>query len=118
MRFMTLLAALAVSIGAHAAEPAFSAFVVLGPNGVALVRVITEAQTCPTISVNGRDKPMTIRAPAETVPLRPTLSAPDKSKPSVFNVTTCEATLPIGTAKASVLGRALPVPKPGSTALW
>ncbi len=102
---------LLLAVVARAAEPEFTSFVALGAKGVPLVRVITRAATCPAIVVDGQSKPMTLRAPAETVPLRSTLSTPDKSKPSVFDVTTCEATLPIGTARASVLGRSLPVPK-------
>ncbi len=87
-------------------------FVVLGPDGVAVARVITGAQVCPPISIDGVDEKMTLRAPAETLPLRPTRSEPADSKPSAFPVIMCEAVLPKGASSAIVGGMPLPLPKP------
>jgi len=91
--------------------PAFTSFVVLGEGSAAVARVLIDAPACPDIVVDGRPLPMTLRAPAATVPLRPTASAPADSKPAAFPLLTCEAALPAGShVQASVLGRALPQP--------
>jgi hypothetical protein len=55
---------------------------------------------------------MTVRAAAGTVPLRPTRSPPEESKPSAFPVLVCDALLGARTIRASVGGHVLPVPKP------
>jgi hypothetical protein len=54
---------------------------------------------------------MSVRMPAETIPVRP--SRPDLRPPkaSAFPVTTCEATLPATATRASVDGQSLPLPK-------
>lgn len=110
--------AAAVLLSASAAQAAGgvqAAFVVLGENGAAEARVITAASACPSINVDGKALAMSVRAPAETVPLRPTRSAPADSKPSAFPVTTCETQLPPGALRASVEGRVLPLPKADPT---
>ena len=91
-------------------DPIRVAFVVLGEDGVVVARVITQAPTCPVIEVDGAALPMTVRAKPSTIPLRPTVSTPAQSKPSAFPVLTCERQLPTGVQRASVDGRALPLP--------
>jgi hypothetical protein len=91
--------------------PDFTSYVVLGEYGAAVARVLIDAPACPAIVLDQRSQPMTLRAPAQTIALRPTPSAPADSKPAAFPLLTCEATLPAGTVKATVLGRALPLPK-------
>jgi hypothetical protein len=91
--------------------PAFASFVVLGENGAAVARVLIDAPACPAIEIDQRSQAMTLRAPAATIPLRGTPSAPADAKPAAFPLLTCEAPLPAGAASASVLGRALPLPK-------
>ena len=91
--------------------PDFTSYVVLGEAGAAVARVLIDAPACPAIELNRRSQPMTLRAPAETIPLRSTPSAPADSKPAEFPLLTCEAALPAGTTSASVLGRTLPLPK-------
>ncbi len=86
-----------------------AAFVVLGEEGRPVARAITSAAGCPVLVADGSVLPMTIRAPAATLPLRPTRSAPEESKPSVFPVQVCEATLPAGAIRASIGDRALPI---------
>ena len=54
---------------------------------------------------------MDVRARPATVPLRPTRSEPALSKPSAFPVLVCDKAIPAGVARASILGRALPLPK-------
>jgi len=110
--FSLLLALLLVgcATGNHEIAPQ-AAFVVMGPEGAAWARVITTARVCPAIVIDGASQAMTVRAAAGTMPLRPTASAPEESKPSAFPVLTCERLLPPGTASARVGALALPVPK-------
>jgi len=87
------------------------AFVVLGEEGRAVARVITAADACPAIVLDGVDVPMDVRALPATVPLRPTRSDPAESKPSAFPVRVCEKPIPADVRRAVVRGRALPLPK-------
>jgi hypothetical protein len=105
-----LAAALAVGGAAHGRE--LSAMVVMGPAGAAEARVITDAPACPPIVIDGRARPMRLRAPAGVMPQRPTVSDPSLSKPAAFPVLACEALLPAGARRVSVAGRRLPTPKP------
>jgi hypothetical protein len=104
-------AALLMASSAQAAGGVQAAFVVLGENGAAEARVVTASASCPPVTVDGKTLAMSVRAPAETAPQRETRSAPEDSKPSAYPVTACEATLPVGAKRASVEGRALPLPK-------
>src|SRR5437764_1014283 len=88
-----------------------AAFVVLGIDGQAVARVITRADACPLVVVDDAPQPMAIRAAPATLRLRPTRSGPEESKPSAFPVLVCDALLGARTLRASVGGRALPVPK-------
>ncbi len=110
-----LLAACAPSVpvrpGDAYVDPIRAAFVVLGEGGVPVVRIVTASSTCPAVDVDGVQQAMTVRAAPATEALRPTLSTPVLSKPSAFPVLTCELRLGPGTRRASVSGRALPLPK-------
>jgi len=88
-----------------------AAWVEVGPDGVAIARAITSADACPSIMLDGKAQPMTVRVRPGMVPLRPTVSAPADSKPSAFPVTVCEMSIPIGTMRATIGVRALPLPK-------
>jgi Calcineurin-like phosphoesterase len=88
-----------------------SAWVELGPDGVAIARAITLADTCPPIVLDGKTQAMTVRVPPGTAPLRPTVSPPAASKPSAFPVTVCEKNVPTGTLRATIGARVLPLPK-------
>lgn len=90
--------------------PAYSAFVILGVQGSAIARVITAAPSCPNIRLDKHDMPMQLRAPAATIPLRSTRSAPADSKAAAFPVLTCEAVIPAHTVRAAVYGQTLPLP--------
>ncbi len=94
-----------------APPPPAAAYVVLGEDGAAVARVVTAGAACPSIEVDGRALLMTLRAAPKTMALRPTASAPEDSKPSVFPDLICEATLPPGAAHAQVQGLALALPK-------
>ena len=91
--------------------PEFSSFVVMGEHGDAIVRVLIAAPACPLILLDRRPVAMQLRAGAATLALRPTASDPQDSKASAFPLLTCEMTLPPASASASVLGRALALPR-------
>lgn len=106
-----LLLAACATVPPAGVEAPFTSFVVLGEDGAAVARVLTEAPACPVIVRDGVASPMTLRAAPATIAQRPTASPPELSKPSVFDVRVCEAALPAGLASASVLGRPLPLPR-------
>jgi hypothetical protein len=111
--FGLLAAVLALAAGAaRAADPPrpLSAYVLLGEDGAVVARALTEARQCPEIAVDGQARPMSLRAPAETIPLRPTRSDPQDSKPSAFPLLTCEATFRAGVHSLSIGDRVLPLP--------
>jgi hypothetical protein len=87
-----------------------SSYVLMGEDGARVARVLTEAEHCPSITIDERAAPMRLRAPAETIPLRPTRSDPKDSKPSAFPLLTCEATVSAKARSARVAGRELPLP--------
>ena len=103
--------ALFVAGAAQAAgDPIQSAYVLMGDGGRAEARVITSDTACPSINVDGALLPMAVRAAPATVPLRPTRSKPEESKPSAYPVLVCEATLPQGATAAAAGGHRLPAP--------
>ncbi len=82
-----------------------AAFVVLGEGGQAVARAITLDERCPAIAIDGRAVAMSVRVPrGAIVHRRP------KGQPS-SPVLTCEAALPPGTARASIAGQALALPR-------
>jgi hypothetical protein len=90
-------------------DPIKAAFVVMGEDGEPQARVITTAKACPAIRAAGKSVAMTVRATPGVEALRPTISAPEDTKPSAFPVTVCEAPLPFADS-ASVGGHRLPMP--------
>jgi len=84
---------------------------VLAAEGAPIARAITSAAACPDIELDGDARAMGVRALPGTMPLRPTLSTSANSKPSAFPVLTCESSIPLGTTRATIAGRALPLPK-------
>ncbi|EGF32913.1 hypothetical protein IMCC9480_1629 [Oxalobacteraceae bacterium IMCC9480] len=108
--FALLLAGCApMPVNDHSAG--LTTFVVLGEQGQAVARVLTDAAQCPRIRIDGVDVAMDVRAAAGTVAQRTTRSAPADSKPSGFPLLTCEKILPAQTTSAIVAGHALPLPK-------
>jgi hypothetical protein len=83
------------------------AFVVVGENGQATARVITAASACPPLMVDNHVLPMRVRVPHSSIPAR----AGQPHTPPSTAVLACEAPIAAGAVTASVLGRALPVPK-------
>lgn len=112
MKPLKILLSLAiVTTFAPSVRAAAIPYVVLGEGQTAEARLITQADHCPHIVIDGHTHRMQARALPGTEPLRPTQSKPDLSKPSVFNVLTCEAPLPTGTRTASIGHQRLPVRK-------
>ncbi|MEJ2457413.1 MAG: metallophosphoesterase [Novosphingobium sp.] len=110
LMFPAMLFPQQAAVRAQASGPLLSAFVVLGEEGQPVARAIVQADQCPVVTVDGRDRPMRLRAAPSTEPLRSTASDPVLSKPSAFPVRVCELPLPAGTQTASVEGQALPLP--------
>ena len=108
-----LAAALVTLSGCASLPPApeLSSFVVLGDDGAAVARVMTAGAACPSIRLDQREVAMSVRAPAQTIAQRRTVSREQDSKPSAFPLLSCEARIPAGTAQASVSGHALPLPR-------
>ena len=92
-----LLTAACATVRPAADGSVAAAWVELGPGGGAQVRVITEAASCPELTVDGAARAMRVRSPSDG---------------SGFPVTVCEAPLPSGVRSAAVAGQALPVPAP------
>ncbi|HSY29460.1 MAG TPA: metallophosphoesterase [Burkholderiaceae bacterium] len=87
-----------------------SMYVVMGEDGTPVARVLTSAATCPQIKIDGADLTMNVRAAPQTLPLRPTRSAVEDSKPSAFPLLTCEKFIPPHATSISVEGKPLPLP--------
>jgi hypothetical protein len=87
-----------------------SVFTVQGANGLATVRVLTSAASCPGIVWDKQAaQPMTLRVAPGTVAARADNAQAD-SKPAVFDVRVCEAAWPAGVQHASVEGQSVPAP--------
>ncbi len=81
-----------------------ASYVVLGPQGQPIVRVVTHEPTCPILVVNGLRKDMHTRA-------EPRITALSPERPAVFPVRVCELVLPTAGTEAWLNGRKLPVAK-------
>ena len=87
-----------------------STLVVLGEHGKPFARMLTSDSKCPTIRFDSIEVAMDVRAAPESIPLRPTLSAPADSKPSVFKILTCEKLIPPNTKSVVIGDLSLPLP--------
>lgn len=117
LRLILSCAAAAAMLGACAGNKApiedrpghDNMFIVLGEGGTPVARLITRAAVCPRIRIDGADFTMNLRARADTLPLRPTRSAPEDSKPSAFPVLTCEKVIPPDSKNVMIEGNMLPL---------
>jgi hypothetical protein len=93
-----------------AASDLQSVYTVQAPNDRWVVRALTKAHHCPTITW-GKQRPvaMALRAPQAVVPARSD-SAQSDNKPSVFDVSSCEAEWPKNVHSAQVEGVDVPAP--------
>ena len=104
----SVLLALSLTCSVCLATPLFHAYTLLGEHGRSSIRVLTDADTCPMVKVDGRRLlAMTLRAPKEEVPARSAAQA--EIKPALFPVLSCELQLPVGVKRASVGGQSLPL---------
>jgi hypothetical protein len=86
------------------------AYVVLGDEGQPIARAITGDLDCPAIDLDGVAQSMDVRARPVTVLPRPRAGV-GVAKSASFPVLACEKAVPPGVQRASVAGRALPLPK-------
>ena len=105
-----MILSLVISLQGAAAQDITARYVVLGPEGQAIVRVLTSQASCPDALVDQQARPMVLRKAAETVPQRPTRSKVEDSKPSAFPVHVCDLPLEPSVHTVSVQGQALPLP--------
>ncbi len=101
--------------GLYSASPAdentpAQAYVIMGTDGNAIARYLTNDKRCPDIRINGESYAMQLRSGAQHVAQRPTVSPATDSKPSIFSQQVCEYRLPANTRSASIAGQALPLP--------
>lgn len=90
---------------AHAVQPDDYAYVIMGPEGVAVIRVITSAATCPALMADGHALALQVR----TAPL----NAPSAGiHPAVFPVQVCEGNWPLNAKSVSLQGKPLPSVNP------
>jgi Calcineurin-like phosphoesterase len=103
--FRALLVLLASSGGAHART--LYQWVQLGPGG-ASARAITDDDTCPTVTVDGADRPMATRSdPGQTF-----RGSPGALPVATFTARGCEITIEATAVAASIGDVALPLPRP------
>jgi hypothetical protein len=87
-----------------------SVYTVQAPQGQWVVRAITHAEQCPGIAWDGQSPvPMQVRAPKATLPVRSDATQAN-SKPSVFDVMSCEANWPVKAQSAKIAGQVVPAP--------
>ena len=95
------------------ANPGFAAgvqpWVQMAPGGGSMVRVLTEAQTCPVLRSDGRKLAMSERAAPATLPVRPNKAG--QTEPAAFPTRVCEAHLPRTARHASLNGQRLALPR-------
>lgn len=106
--FAALLAA--SSVFQASASDLASLYTVQAPQGQWVVRAVTHAAQCPGIAWDGQPPvPMQLRAPQATLPARSD-AVQVNGKPSVFDVTSCEATWPAKAQSAQIAGQLVPAP--------
>ena len=98
---LALSAGAAISAGTGGAVPSavVARYVVLGPDGARVARVVTKAETCPALEAVGADGrrrslPLSTRQAAGTVPARARTEAGPMGGETTFPVRVCEAVVP------------------------
>jgi len=109
MKWRTLAAVLfAFALSASAARAADHVWVEMAPGGGSVVRVLTVAAQCPSLSVDGRNTAMPTRAVPATLAERTNKALVQGS--IAFPGLVCEAAVPRTALRATIAGRALPLP--------
>ena len=96
------LAGLAAPAMANAEEPVIGAYTLMAPGGGSIARILTHANTCPFIQLDGHPAPMEERS----APASPAANA----QPPSFPLRICEAAIARGISRATVNGRAMALP--------
>ena len=112
LRVLSACACVFVSVSSPSAlaSELESVYTVQAPQGQWVVRALTRAARCPHIAWDHQAPvSMQVRAPQATVPVRSDAAQSDR-KPSVFDVTSCEATWPAQAQSAQVDGHRVPAP--------
>jgi hypothetical protein len=91
---VSLLLAVPLSAAKLSTSSTGPMWIELGPGGAILARNLAPGTTCPQINIDGNLANMTVRAASNTA----------------YPVTTCEATVPAGAQKVSILGVPLTLP--------
>lgn len=91
-----LLLGLAAGCGDATTGGTQYAWLMLGPDGERIARVITESDACPALEVDGHPLAMQVRAAAA---------------PPLFPVLTCEASISSAATRVAVADRVLPLPE-------
>ncbi len=105
-RFFGMMAALLAAAPALAAPD--QAWVEMAPGGGSVARVVTMADVCPVIRIDGRARPMALRSGPGTDPVRP--NKPHVMQAAVFTSRVCEAALPRAAHRATIGAHALALP--------
>jgi hypothetical protein len=108
MRRVLLLLLAVFATPVHAADIGQS-WVEMAPGGGSVVRVLTTADTCPMVHVDGHTTTMIERAAPAVLPVRSNKA--QVTTASAFPGRVCELALPRGTARASLGGQMLPLPR-------
>ncbi len=106
---LMLLAALA-PIPSVATGVSPQTWVEMAPDGGSTIRILTSAETCPTLSVDGHRRVSTLRAAPEILPTRSNKA--QVADPATFTHRVCELRLPRTAKHARLNGQALPLPAP------
>ena len=96
------LAAMPATASAQPAPHIVSAYTLMAPGGGSIARVLTDADHCPEILLDGHSRAMDERAGPRTLPGRGIAAA--------FPLRTCEAPMARTVTRAAVGGIALPLP--------
>jgi hypothetical protein len=104
-RLIILLTAGISSCFAQGSPGIIATWTQMGASSNVLARAIVSGSGCPTITLDGQDQQMGVRA---------------QPNPPTFPVMSCETTIPNGTGSASIQGQqlALPNPNPAQFVVW
>lgn len=105
-RFFGMIAALLAAAPALAAPD--QAWVEMAPGGGSVARVVTMADTCPAIRIDGRARPMALRVAPGADPVRPNKA--HVAQAAAFSSRVCEAHVPRTAHRAAIGGQALALP--------
>ena len=99
----------ALLAGAPAQAHGMPAWVEMAPGGGTVARVLTQADACPVLNIDGRREPMLRRAIPSVMPSRTNKAG--VATGSAFPALVCERALPRRTHSASLSGQPLPLPR-------